>query len=160
MRTMANSVYPLKAALQLREVQLDEARASLQEALAALSEAERRFRDAEDRLAAHIQATDEERRRAAALAGPTPAAELEHRQRYLKRRREEQGALRGERETLHAAVGRAEAKAEAARSALADARAQKKTIEAHRDKWRDARKTAQEAREEDDAANVIGGRRN
>lgn len=133
--------YPLRAALELRERAVDEAVARLAEAVAAHADAEGRLVAARHAEVRHREETaeveaDEHRR---GLLGRR-ADDLLLGQRYLARRAAEARALAAETEVRRGAVTEAHRAVDAAKTELATARAEHRSVEKHEEAWREERR--------------------
>lgn len=149
--------WPLEVILELALRRAAGARAVLGTTLAA----EARLRDERDLAAAEVGAA----RAVVASAGVDPpepgatAASLLARARHQARLRDEAGRLAVALARREAALASASAETAARRDVLVGARAAVRTLEAHRDAWREARARSRERAEDAAAEELVNARR-
>lgn len=141
----------IDALLELEAQAVDEAARALEAAMRAASDADAALSEAEGALAAHDARIEVERARAAGLSTRT-VVELTRADQFVRALRAERAGLM---ERVHVCVDVREqclARAELARTALAEARARKRAVEGRIEARGIARKKAVEAREDEEAA--------
>lgn len=152
--------YPLAAVRDLRSREEEEAKEHLARAIDAHAQATRAVQDATQALADHERATQEQAEKDRARDRTLRTiADMGLLHSYLLRRKEGALALQDaivsarQRESLCAT------EVEAARTALANARAEREAVERHFAAWQAAQRKVAEARAEAEVEDVIQGRR-
>lgn len=149
--------YPLQAARELREAEVEEAKAALGAATQRLTEAaEARARE-EAALAAHEAGTQAffEQERA---KGARSVDALLHAEAFTRRRREERETLRARLAAAQDAERVAAVALGEARDALATAQAEAEAVERHHGAWQAERRREAQRREDDDADDLAMAR--
>lgn len=153
--------YPLKAALELRERELDAAKAALALARRGESEKEAGVKAAESRQGAHeeviAKARDAQRRR-----GVARADELQRDMDYDLRLRSKRAELAEELSQAFAQLHEAQALVQKRMDELAKARAENEAVLKHKERWEEERATVAGRRaeaEEDDQNSIRFGRK-
>lgn len=158
---MTREEYPLKAALELRERELDFAKAALGAARRAEAEQEAQVSAAKERIQSH-DALITETRAAQKHRGMARADELQRDMDYDVRLRSRRGELADEAEAQRALLAEANRLVATRMSELASARAENEAVLKHKERWEAERATIAGRRaeaEEDDQNSVRFGKK-
>lgn len=147
--------YPLAAAEQLREQELDAAKETLRRATEAVSVAEQAERRAGERVVAHDRETNDIKERE---RSKTRVEDIRHARAYLARRAAERDVLHAAHEDAIKLLVLRRGEEEQARALLADARAQKRAVEKHRERWEAEGKRAEDLKAENEADDLNSSR--
>ncbi len=156
---MTSRTYPLEAALKLRQMQLDEAQATLARALEQVRAAEAALTYSQERLRAHREQTRVEQEQMLTQIDPTTGRAMQDSDHYFTRRLFEADELERVCERRKVTLAEMQGEAENARAALTIARAEHRAVDKHRERWEQAQRKAAENRAEAEADDVLAGRR-
>ena len=141
------TAYPLAALQTLRAEDVAEAKAALATAAAGLRSAEEAVQRASTALQLHREVTakfDAER------VAASRAADLQRRQAYRQRRRDEEAALGAALNKTNEALRKAQAEYEEAQQKLAHAQAEAKAVARHQERWAKGERAAAARRTDDE----------
>ncbi len=147
--------YPLAAAEKLRAQELDLAKEALARATEAVTRAEEEERLAGERIVAHDQETAQVRERE---RDRTRVEDIHHARAYLTRRADERAKLAELHEEAIRALVLRRQEEELSRAQLADARAQKRAVEKHRERWEAEGQRADDLKRENEADDLNSSR--
>ncbi len=149
--------YPLQAARDLREREVEDAQGVLAQAVELEHVAGQALEETQRKLQSHDEESAETREREARVQVRSAHA-MQQGQAFLRRRRIERDALREEVACAQTHLAEARTSVESARVALAQTRAEAKAVEKHYERWKVEQRKKADKRDEEEAEDLVSSR--